>query len=785
MTSSRALPNRTRTLQIASEFTLMLFTLAVIASFARLFESNDFLAPAAATVVIAHLTMIITRRAGLGVFLSALLGLAIAIGSAPILFPSASVNDLGYSMEAFRQLPDDLSYAWNTFDDVTTPVEDSEPFWLPIGIAAWVIVYLADWAAFRLRSIGQALIPGVALFGFGAVFATDQYRASTAVAVAVSAMSFVLLSNVVNTTQTVPWLTRPGGRSGEPSLLLAGLGIGALTLIGGFAAAQSIPGYEKEPELDLNPGSDDTRVVLSPLVDIQARLVNQPDVELFTVQSETRDYWRITSLDVFDGQIWKSKGSYDEAAGTLESNLPEGVATDISRQTFDVSRLAEIWLPASYEPTNLIEAPEGVGIEYEADSGTLIVNRERDSSDGLEYTIDSAIPRRDPSAIALASDSVPDDIADDYLDLPDDFSPQVAEEAQRIVNDANATTPYEKALALQNYFRDPNRFSYDINAVNGHSSANIADFIFNVRVGYCEQFSGAYAAMARSIGLPARVAIGFTPGEFDPAINAYRVTGKHAHAWPEVWMDGIGWLRFEPTPGRGAPGDQAYTGQPEAQASALPGNTATTSPQAQAPLTTPTPAPTPDATPTTVPQTNDASPNSDGGSSGSTGGGGNDGSSGGSSFSLLWLLVISAPLALIASIAWGIARSERERSAAGTSPEATVALAWQRTKTAMGLLDIEAQASETPHEFAARAQQHDPIAGGTVEELAHQVTKASYSPAATVKADAQRAEQLALTVAAHAKAQRGISWWIHHADPRNIFIRKNGLWSNLWVPKPS
>ncbi len=78
--------------------------------------------------------------------------------------------------------------------------------------------------------------------------------------------------------------------------------------------------------------------------------------------------------------------------------------------------------------------------------------------------------------------------------------------------------------------------------------------------GYAEQFAGTYAATARAVGLPSRVAVGFTTGAFDPSINTYRVSGKHAHARPEVWLDGIGWRRFEPTPGRGAPDDQIYTG---------------------------------------------------------------------------------------------------------------------------------------------------------------------------------------------------------------------------------
>jgi transglutaminase-like putative cysteine protease len=79
------------------------------------------------------------------------------------------------------------------------------------------------------------------------------------------------------------------------------------------------------------------------------------------------------------------------------------------------------------------------------------------------------------------------------------------------------------------------------------------------RRGYCEQFAGTYAAFARVLGLPSRVAIGFTPGERRDD-GRYYVQGKHAHAWPEIYFEGVGWVPFEPTPGRGVAGAEQYTG---------------------------------------------------------------------------------------------------------------------------------------------------------------------------------------------------------------------------------
>ncbi len=127
---------------------------------------------------------------------------------------------------------------------------------------------------------------------------------------------------------------------------------------------------------------------------------------------------------------------------------------------------------------------------------------------------------------------------------------------------STATTNFDRALALQTFFRDPSvggfRYSTDIQGGQGEDAI---DTFLEERVGYCEQFAGTFAAMARSLGIPARVAVGFTWGEEDPnQPGRYQVLGRNAHAWPEVYLAGYGWVPFEPTPGRGNPDAESYTG---------------------------------------------------------------------------------------------------------------------------------------------------------------------------------------------------------------------------------
>src|SRR5205807_8236081 len=116
-----------------------------------------------------------------------------------------------------------------------------------------------------------------------------------------------------------------------------------------------------------------------------------------------------------------------------------------------------------------------------------------------------------------------------------------------------------------------------------HGDDALQRFLFVTKRGYCEQFAGSFAAMARAINLPSRVAVGFTPGQ-QVAGDSYRVLNRHAHAWPEVYLSGYGWVAFEPTPGRGSADDQSYTG------------VAPMAPEAA----TATPVPSPQATPTTA-----------------------------------------------------------------------------------------------------------------------------------------------------------------------------------------
>ncbi|MEO5952208.1 MAG: transglutaminase-like domain-containing protein, partial [Chloroflexia bacterium] len=152
----------------------------------------------------------------------------------------------------------------------------------------------------------------------------------------------------------------------------------------------------------------------------------------------------------------------------------------------------------------------------------------------------------------LRADSLqpyPDWVTARYLNLPAVVPKRVENLAQRIVREANATTPYDKAKAIEQYLRSPENYTYSttINPPTNEAE-RISWFLFDSKQGYCEYFAGAMVVMLRQVGVPARLAGGYAPGELDTNTGMYTIRESAAHSWPEVYFPSYGWINFEPTP---------------------------------------------------------------------------------------------------------------------------------------------------------------------------------------------------------------------------------------------
>jgi hypothetical protein len=178
---------------------------------------------------------------------------------------------------------------------------------------------------------------------------------------------------------------------------------------------------------------------------------------------------------------------------------------------------------------------------------------------GLSYTVTSQDV--EPTAQQLArAGAPPAAIASQFLTVPAAFR-SLTSLAQKVTR--NATTSYAKALALQNWFTETGGFTYSVNVSEPADATGLTHFLTVSKRGYCQQFAFAMAVLARLLGIPSRVAVGFTPGTATGQENTYQVRTSDAHAWPELYFRGLGWLRFEPTPsgsgGQGTAVPPTYT----------------------------------------------------------------------------------------------------------------------------------------------------------------------------------------------------------------------------------
>jgi transglutaminase-like putative cysteine protease len=495
-------------------------------------------------------------------------------------------------------------------------------------------------------------------------------------------------------------------------------------------------------------------VVLSPFVSIDAKLNELADVEMFTVRSTQRSYWRTTSLDEFDGVAWTYSRPFEEASGDLPDVADPPIGeVEQAVQEFQILRLGEIFMPAAYRPVSIRD--ERYPTRWDADSATLVIDEEFEDSDGNSYTVVSELPRLDPDVLRSADPTIPAEVRDTYLDLPLGFPDAVQALAEDVTQ--GLPTIYDRALALQNYFRS-DEFTYDKDIPGGGGTDAIVQFLFETKRGICQQFSGTFAAMARSIGLPARVASGFTTGEERPSEpGVYHVSGSNGHTWPEVYLGEYGWVPFEPTPNRGIPGAQSYTGIPEQQAP--PGDPST--------ATTARPSGVDDPFEGEVSDTTIAV-------EAPADGGAEDAGRGG-----VWATmrdwagrVLVAAAVLIGVVAVVLAtvpiiravrRSGRRRRA--QRPAERVRVAWEESVESAEMLGVIHRPWETPAEYARRAR--SAVDGGSFTALADTLAAADFSATGADDDDAARATRLATHIGEEARhvatrEQRLRAWF----DPR-------------------
>jgi transglutaminase-like putative cysteine protease len=684
------------------------YSLAVVAGFTRVFNGWDFFDNLAMVAIVGHGVAFALRRVKTPTWVAFPITTAALIWLIAAMFYRDSMSFLLPTSDTWDRFRLDLDLVGGNFRDAVAPVLFLEGWNVLSAIGVAAAVLLADTFAFRAYARAESLVPGGVLFVFVAALGDDRSRIlSTMVLVGAGVVATVVLRHHHAPTTSASVGASRGFAPARAVPVALGTAL-CVALIAGFVGPR-LPGASAEPIYETSGGGDgNVTEVISPLVDIQSRLTNRTATELFVVTADTDSYWRSSALAEFDGQRWgipRRDLQRTDSIGTAS----EGSV--IIRQEIRITSLGGALLPAAADPV----AASGVGdvaddLRISADGATL-VKTGGDLEPGDTFVVESASPRFTASQLSAATSNDPGD--DVYFELPDDLPAAVRNTALEVT--AGTGNAYEAALAIQNWMRS--EFSYSLEIQAGHNNSAIESFLIN-KVGYCEQFSGTFAAMMRSIGYPARVSVGFTPGTNDGA-GRYSVLGRNAHAWPEVWFDGLGWVPFEPTPGRGAPNAEDYTGVEQQQddgpltpsppenedgASAstppttivgdAPGPTSSTVPVQAAPA--PAKPPT-----TTLEGTVDDN-------------------------SIPWqppvvVLLVAGALALPALV-------RRIRRSVVTTPEEQLTRLWQRATAAVSQVGLDVVPARTPTETARATSVVFPVATRPMLSLAEVLTETTFAP---------------------------------------------------------
>jgi transglutaminase-like putative cysteine protease len=321
-------------------------------------------------------------------------------------------------------------------------------------------------------------------------------------------------------------------------------------LVGAIILGITLPTLSPTFFSSLRPNGTGPIEMVDPQLDLRKNLEQGASQQVlsYTTNKVGGTYLRLATLPVLNADGWAQsqvtlkQGALGGVPGV--ATAPSGGAriTDVQIEDF-----ASMYLPVPYAP----RAQNATG-EWSYDPASLMIiatgtNRAR-ATTGLKYTVESWDIEPNGVALSTAKVGVPDGQSM-TLDLPTDVPTQIVQLVNQLTTGIDA--PALKAAAIQAYLRST-PFSYSVQGASGKTSYDaIETFLFKTKSGYCVQYAAAMALMARIAGIPSRVAVGFLPGT--QSGDRWLVTSHDMHAWPELYFEGQGWVRFEPTPSVAVP----------------------------------------------------------------------------------------------------------------------------------------------------------------------------------------------------------------------------------------
>ena len=383
-------------------------------------------------------------------------------------------------------------------------------------------VFLSWYLALRERYLAGALVGGATLF---VLVLTNDAGALVTLAGVLGGVAAVGFGELDRRDGTLP--------QAETLVMLVALVAVLAPLV------SVVPGSPVDP-LRLDLGGPDT---------VEGTFVGSPGemqvvgaIELsaeqrYRVTADEPRYWRTGVYDRFTGGSWVRTG---QATRYEEADLPEppGPRKELV-QTYEVVSDDELrTMPAVNQPVEVIG--EASSIAAVAPQRTL--QPRTTLIEGDAYRVRSQVPDATPDQLRRAGTDYPEDLLEQYTQLPSSTSGEFRAVTANVTEGADA--PYDVAVQVETYLERTKEYDTDIRRPNGNIANN---FLLEMDAGYCTYFATTMVAMLRSEGVPARVATGYTPGE-SVGENEYLVRGLDSHVWVEVYFPDQGWVRFDPTP---------------------------------------------------------------------------------------------------------------------------------------------------------------------------------------------------------------------------------------------
>ena len=273
------------------------------------------------------------------------------------------------------------------------------------------------------------------------------------------------------------------------------------------------------------------------------------DTLVMRVRASSPDYWRGQTFDQWDGRVWRFSNDRPQfITGNQPIVIPRVPLDGPTQSAVDVDELVQTYYLETNGPNSIFAANQAMKVYFPERSlfqnpdGSLRAGVRLDA--GAVYTVISQRPLVTAATLRASNPlAVPLPIAAQYAQRPV-TTERVRALARRIT--AHATSAYDKTLAIEDWLGAHTKYSLNIPTLPKGKDA-VDQYLFVDRSGFCEQIGTSLVVMLRELGIPARLAVGYTPGERNPFTGLYEVEASDAHAWAEVYFPGIGWQGFDPT----------------------------------------------------------------------------------------------------------------------------------------------------------------------------------------------------------------------------------------------